>query len=113
MNKRCSKGKEIEYSALEIAEYLLPVNDKMSIDQKQRMFSVKNRTVDKPDNFGKVEKCKCGQKENMSHIYSCTQLNTEEIILSYEKIFNGNMSEQIEVFRRFENNLERRNQITS
>ena len=96
-----------------MAEYLLPFNDKMSIDEKQRMFSVKNRMVDIPDNFGKVEQCACGQTENMSHIYSCTYLNKEEIILPYEKIFDGNMSEQIEVFRRFETNLERRNQIKS
>ena len=73
------------------------------------MFSVKNRMVDIPDNFGKVEKCACGQKENMSHIYSCTQLNKEEMILPYEKIFNGNTKEQIEIFRRFETNLERTN----
>jgi hypothetical protein len=69
------------------------------------MFSVKNRMVDIPDNFGKEEKRRCGQKENMSHIYACIQLNKEEIILPYEKLFNGNMSEQFEVFRRFENNL--------
>ena len=88
-----------------MAEYLLPFNDKMSIDEKQRMFSLKNRMVDIPDIFGKEEKRRCGQKENMSHIYACIQLNKEEIILPYEKLFNGNMSEQFEVFRRFENNL--------
>ena len=96
-----------------MAEYLFSFNDKMSIDKKQKTFSVKNRTVDLPDKFGKVEKCACGQKENLSHIDSCTQLNKEEIFLLYEKIFNGDMSEQIEVFRRFENNFERRNQIKS
>ena len=55
-----------------MAEYLLPFNDKMSIDEKQRMFSLKNRMVDIPDNFGKVEKCACGQKENMSHLFMYT-----------------------------------------
>ena len=36
LDKRGSKGKEIEYSALLMAEYLLPFNDKMSIDQKTK-----------------------------------------------------------------------------
>jgi hypothetical protein len=49
----------------------------------------------------------------MLHIYSCTYFNKEEMILPYEKIFNGIMSEQIEIFRRFKNNLERRNQMKS
>ena len=47
----------------------------------------------------------------MSHIYSCEYLNIEEIQLEYEKLFNGNISEQISIFRRFENNLKARNKI--
>ena len=31
-NKRKSKGKEIEYTELEMAEYLQPTNDKLSIE---------------------------------------------------------------------------------
>ena len=50
-------------------------------------------------------------RKKICHTYSCTQLNKEEMILPYDKIFNGNMSEQIEIFRRFKNNLERRNQM--
>jgi hypothetical protein len=46
LNTRGSKGVKIQYSALEMAEYLLPFNDKMRIDNKQRIFSVKNRMVD-------------------------------------------------------------------
>ena len=52
-------------------------------------------------------------RKKICHTYSCTQLNKEEMILPYDKIFNGNMSEQIDIFRRFETNLERRNQIKS
>ena len=53
----------------------------------------------------------CGIEETMSHIYSCEYLNTEEIQLKYEKIFNGNISEQISIFRRFEHILKTRNEI--
>ena len=65
-----------------------------------------------PNNFGKKEeKCKCGEIENMSHIYYCETLNKSEPKISYDKIFNGNLENKIEIFRRFVNNLERRNEI--
>ena len=109
LQKRGSKGMEIEYPSLEMKEYLLPYNDRMNIEEKQKMFEIRNRMVDIPANFGSNEICICGNEENMSHIYSCEYLNMKEITSSYEKIFNGNLSEQIEIFRRFENNLKVRN----
>ena len=75
MKKIGSKGCQNQYSALEIAEYLLPYNDKMKIKEKQRLFALKNRLVDIPYNFGE-----CGENEDMYHIYSCKYLNKEEIV---------------------------------
>ena len=50
--------------------------------------------------------CVCGVQESMSHIYNCEQLNQEsEQKLKYENIFNGNIWDQIEVFKTFELNL--------
>ena len=94
-----------------MAEYLLPYNDELNIEEKQRMYATRNRMVEIPQNFGKKENCVCGTEETMSHIYSCEYLNIEEIQLEYEKIFNGNISEQISIFRRFEHNLKTRNEI--
>ena len=102
---------EIEYPSLEMKEYLLPYNDRINIEEKQKMFEIRNRMVDIPANFGNSEICICGNEENMSHIYSCEYLNMKEITSAYEKIFNGNLSEQIEIFRRFENNLKVRNEM--
>ena len=45
------------------------------------------------------------------HTYSCEYLNIEETELDYERIFNGNITEQISIFRRFENNLKARNEM--
>ena len=47
---RKSKGKEIEYLNLKMAEYLQPSSD-CSIEVKQRIFSIRNRMVKIPDNF--------------------------------------------------------------
>ena len=43
-NKVRSKGKENKHEGLSMSEYLLPENRLLSIDEKQRLFEVKNRT---------------------------------------------------------------------
>jgi hypothetical protein len=45
----------------------------------------------------------------MQHIYECEELNTNSMdkSLHYEKIYNGNISDQIRVFRKMEVNLEK------
>ena len=44
--KRKSKGKEIEYSRIEMAEYLDPGNENLTIVDKQKLFSIRNRMVE-------------------------------------------------------------------
>ena len=41
----------------------------------------------------------CEANEDMNHIYQC-----------YEKIYNGNIIEQTQVFRNFEKNMKKRNE---
>ena len=64
--------------------------------------------VDIPYNFGKIEACLCGEPETMSHIYACQYLNKGENYIEYEKVYNGKVSEHIEVMRRFEQNMIRK-----
>ena len=45
------------------------------------------------------------------HIYSCQYLNKKETIIPYEKIYNGKVSEQTEILKRFESNMTRRNEL--
>ena len=98
-----------------MAEYLLPLNKILSITAKQRLFAVKNRMTDIPENFPKPEteyKCQCGKNENMEHIFDCEILNNEEENnLKYDQIFSGTLSEQVEIFRIFENNMKRREKL--
>ena len=44
LDMRGSKGKDIKYEQLEMAEYLMPYN-KMSIENKQNLFSVRRKIV--------------------------------------------------------------------
>ena len=47
----------------------------------------------------------------MKHVYECKTLNIEPVNICYEKIFNGNIKEQIELLRRFEENMEKRKKL--
>ena len=112
LKRRGSKGQGIQYSTLEMSEYLLPHNVKLNIDEKRRMFSIKNRMIQLPCNFGNPnEKCICGAEENMPHLYSCQYLNENKQIISFDKLNNGSLSDQIEIFQRFEYNMEIRTEL--
>ena len=49
-SKRGSKGKEIKYTILEMSDYLLPFNSKLNIEEKQHLFSIRNRMTKIPMN---------------------------------------------------------------
>ena len=53
LKKQGLKGKEIVYKRLEMANYLMPQNEKIDIEEKQQLFSVRNRMVEVGNNFGK------------------------------------------------------------
>ena len=112
--KQRSKGSEIVYNNTELADYLQPINP-MPIEKKQKLFAVRNRMIQIPNNFPKSEtkaKCFCGKIEDMSHVYNCKILN-EEVIPSekYENIYNGTISQQTEILKKFEQNMDKREQI--
>jgi hypothetical protein len=44
----------------------------------------------------------------MEHIYLCKELNSERIEVSYKQLFNGSINQQIRVYRRFQNNFDKR-----
>ena len=112
--KRGSKGQEIQFTRLEMSDFLLPYNSTLNIEEKRKMFEIRNRMTMIPFNFGqKEEKCVCGELESMLHIYYCDILNQKKPELSYDLIFNGNLKSQIEIFRKFTKNLETREELKS
>ena len=97
-----------------MAEYLIPYNSKLNIEEKRKMFEIRNRMTKIPNNFGnKEEKCVCGQVENLPHIYLCESYNEKKVEISYKELYNGNLLNQIEIFRRVEKNLKKRTEIKS
>ena len=49
--------------------------------------------------------------ESMPHLYSCQYLNESEPIIPYDKLNNGSLKDQIEIFNRFEHNMEIRTEL--
>ena len=65
-----SKGKDIKYSDIQMAEYLSPTNTVLTISEKQKMFATRNRMNDIPANFSEIKPtCHCGKTEDNLHIY--------------------------------------------
>ena len=108
MNKRGSKGNEIDYSNIEMSEYLMP-NNPLTIENKRTLFSIRNKMVKIESNFSSRQnnfsKCACMETEDMKHIYTCKYLNESEIETEYEKLFSGTTSELRSILKRFEENL--------
>ena len=104
VDKQGTKGKDIQYSRIEMSEYLLPYTESLTIEQKRSMFEIRNKMTNIPNNFPKSKlktKCSCGEIENMEHIYQCEnyRLDQEKPKLEYKKIYSGHIKEQIEVFQ--------------
>jgi hypothetical protein len=113
IEKQGTKGKDMAYASLEMSEYLLPTNEKLTIDEKRKLFAVKNKMTDIPSNFPQGRSnpetlCYCGQREDMKHIYECDIYNEGEVLPNYEEIYNGEINEQIKIFKKFEENIEKR-----
>ena len=111
LNKQGKKGRENKYLFLEMEDYLLPFNDKQTIEQKCEMFAIKHSMIDIPANFSSKSemKCECGFKEDMSHIYECGLYNMVNPEIPFDKIFTGNLKEQIAVYNKFAQNMKTRN----
>jgi hypothetical protein len=79
--KQRSKGGDISYSDLHMAEYLMPNSNIQSNTVKREIFAIRNKMANIPANYSssKIEhKCKCGMREDMEHVYTCVMLNSEK-----------------------------------
>ena len=112
LKKRSFKGGEIKYDRIETANYLMP-NNELTIEQKLKIFSIRNKMLNIPSNFvsreNNTSKCICKQREDMEHLYECEFLNETTIEIKYEEIYGDNIKLQKKILTRFENSLIMRN----
>ena len=112
IEKQGKKGKEIVYENIQMSEYLNPSNNYLTISDKRRMFATRKKMVEISTNFPTKytnNRCECGEIEEMVHIYNCEMF--VKLPIPYEKIYNGNIQEQIEVFKKFEEKMSEREKL--
>ena len=56
-----------------MSRYLQP-NDQLEIKEQKKIFEIRNRMTNIPGNYGNQKECKCGEIENMEHIYANTSM---------------------------------------
>ena len=117
ISKKRSKGKEIKYSELKMAEYLLPGYENITIEEQRNIFSIRNRMVEIHQNFptsNRKELCECGGEETMKHIYLCEYLseNNETNKPNFEEIFEEKVTQQKEVNKIFQKKFQKRSKRT-
>ena len=111
IKKQGSKGKEMKYTELEMAEYLQPNEQEITIQEQRNIFAIRNKMIMISDNYkNTTEICQCGQIETMEHIYNCKQWNDNNKIekTKFEEIYKDNISKQVEVSKKLFKNLEKR-----
>ena len=106
------KGKFIKYESLQMAEYLLPEAN-LDISDKIEIFSLRTEMNSNPYNFGKKTSCEigCPEEQNNQHIFYCSKVNIEENKLIFEHILNGSTFEKVNVLRKFQENMKKRNHL--
>ena len=111
IKKQGSKGKEMKYTELQMAEYLQPNEQEITIQEQRNIFAIRNKMIIISDNYkNTTEICQCGQIETMEHIYNCKQWNDNNKIekTKFEEIYKDNILKQVEVSKKLFKNLEKR-----
>ena len=83
-----SKGVDIKYSILQMADYLLPQAN-LSIEDQRELFSIRCRTNDMGANRGIIEFCNCQEILDNPHIFKCKNLNVNTNKYDIKYILNG------------------------
>ena len=94
-----------------MANYLLPSEENLNISEKRFICAIRNRMIPIESNFpnkhqNEQEKCqKCGEIENMKHIYDTCNKSKENIV-EYENIFGENVKKIRKVYQNFKSNYD-------
>ena len=109
LEKRGSKGFNIKYSRMKMAEYLSPNYEKISLSEQRYIFALRNRMIKIENNFPgqfPVKQCICGKPENQQHIYSCRNNDKNIEDIPYKRIFEENVKSLKQIYLIFKNNIE-------
>ena len=91
----------------------MPNDTGLSVEEKREMFSVKNGMTKIFGNFprrgfNKLCKAGCEKEETIHHIYDCERLGNTKNNPYYQEIYNGNLTQQVNIFKIIQKKLEQR-----
>ena len=110
-----SKVMGLEHKFLKMKRYFLSSNVKASKEEIQMVFKLRSRVTDLKTNFKNMyesyECTACGnEEESQKHILECRELLKRNKDIKenpvYEKIFEGNISQQINIAKIFKENMQ-------
>ena len=86
-----------------MADYLLPEAE-LTTKNKCQLFSLRAEMNENPYNYGEKILCSMGCKEEQTnaHILSCNRTNKNNEPFKYEDFLNGPLNLKIEIFKKFE-----------
>jgi hypothetical protein len=116
LNKQRSKGQEIKYSELRMAEYLMPNFENISIEDRRNIFEIRNRMVPIKINFPNRKDdttCWCGAIEDTKHIYICKYWSDQSEDTEFNMIYTDNMPKLVKVYKQFQVNYKRREEFNN
>ena len=97
-----------------MAEYLLPVC-RLTNEVKRDIFAMRNSMINIPANFSshtnKFKCFGCQSDENMKHIYTCYELNSEKPESDYENVYTNDINKVHTVYKRFDENMKKRENL--
>ena len=114
-----SKVRNVKHEKIEMQAYLKANESKITQLEAREIFKLRCRVTDVKANFkGKFDNIECElcnehEEENQKHIMHCKTLNKTEnkIILKFDEILKSNVKNQLQIVRRFIENMKIRKQI--
>ena len=112
VKKSQAKVKHIEHTEINMRKYLQPNKIRMRKEDAQLIFKLRCRMTQIKVNLkGKYDTLECDacgkEEETQEHILVCEELNKDKDNqeFKYENLFNGTVTEQVKIAKRFEGNL--------
>ena len=116
MKSNHSKVRHLKHFGVKMQKYFLPNGNKISQEEIRIIFKLRARMtnvkMNMKGNYLNYECDLCNKEESQEHILECTEIENMKKnstkVLSYEKIFYGNVKEQFEVAKAFDENMKKR-----
>ena len=109
-----SKVNHIKHGFIKMQNYLKSNGIQITKEERQLIFKMRSRVTDLKMNFKrKYEDFKCiacnEEEETQKHVLECKEIQKKQPnlkVLEYEKLFDGNLNDKIQIARNFKEKMD-------